>query len=47
MKILFDYATGAKIRYATDEEYQASLAAAEVDGGAGVIEVDGVSCFVA
>lgn len=47
MKILFNYATGEKIRYATDDEYAASLAAAEIDGGAGVIEVDGISCFVA
>lgn len=37
---LFDYQTGEIIRDATEQELAASRAAAEADGGAGVIEVD-------
>ena len=43
---LHNYATGDIIRTATDEELAASREAAQTDGGAGVIEVDGVSCYV-
>lgn len=43
---LCNYTTGNVIRTATEAEYYASLAAAEMDGGAGVIEVDGESCYV-
>ena len=47
---LTDYRSGEAIRPATREEGDASLLAADVDGGHGIIEVeiDGatVSCFV-
>ena len=43
---LNNYRTGETIRAATPEEVEASADAAERDGGAGVIEVDGVSCYV-
>lgn len=43
---LVDYRTGETIRPATEEERKASLAAAEQDGGRGVIEVDGRSVYV-
>lgn len=43
---LCNYQTGERIRPATDEEQFDSQEAAQYDGGAGVIEVDGVSCFV-
>lgn len=43
---LYDYDTADVIRPATREEREASLAAAERDGGSGVIEVDGRSCYV-
>jgi hypothetical protein len=42
---LCDYQTGADIREATAAETQASIEAAEVDGGVGVIVVDGRSCY--
>lgn len=45
-KVLRDYKTGAAMRIATNAEYEASKAASETDGGAGVIVVDGVHCFV-
>jgi len=41
------YSTGATVRAATEAERDASIAAAEHDGGSGVIIVDGVSCYVA
>jgi hypothetical protein len=44
---LYNYQTGALIRTATAAEATASEAAALLDGGSGVIEVDGVSCYVA
>lgn len=44
---LYVYATGAYLRPATAEEARASEAAAELDGGAGVIEVDLAVCEVA
>ena len=43
---LHDYATGEALRPATAEELAASVAAAETDGGSGVIEVDGRRCYV-
>ena len=43
---LTDYRTGEDIRTATAEEVEASKAAAETDGGAGVILVDGRACYV-
>lgn len=43
---LHNYQTGDFIREATEAEYRASVAAADLDGGAGVIEVDGVGCWV-
>lgn len=46
MAKLIDYRTGEYVREATDEELQASVAAAEQDGGSGVIDVDGRSCYV-
>lgn len=44
--MLCNYKTGETIRKATREEYEASVAAAESDGGRGAIEVDGVACYV-
>ncbi len=44
---LMDYDTAEVIRPATQEERDASIEAAEHDGGAGVIAVDGRSCYVA
>jgi hypothetical protein len=43
---LHDYATGEFLRDATVEEQAASIRAAESDGGAGVIVVNGRSCYV-
>jgi hypothetical protein len=46
MAKLHDYHTGEYIREATAEELEESKRAAELDGGAGVIEVDGRDCYV-
>lgn len=46
MANLCDYETGNTIRPATKKEQHASTEAARTDGGAGVIEVDGRSCYV-
>ncbi len=43
---LRNYQTGDVIRPATAEERAASIAASELDGGAGVIEIGGLSCYV-
>jgi hypothetical protein len=43
---LFNYDTGTYIRPATQAELEASREAAKSDGGAGVITVDGVRCYV-
>lgn len=43
---LHNYETGDFIRVATTDELAASVAAAEIDGGAGVITVDGIRCYV-
>ena len=43
---LIDYRTGEIIRPATADELRASIDAAKIDGGAGVIDVDGRSCYV-
>jgi hypothetical protein len=40
------YSTGVTLRAATEAERAESIAAAAHDGGAGVIIVDGVSCYV-
>ena len=42
---LYDYKTGEAIRSATAAELAASIKAAKTDGGAGVIVVDGRSCY--
>ena len=44
--VLYRYSDGKSIRNATDAELAASVEAAEHDGGAGVITVDGVDCYV-
>jgi len=43
---LHDYKTGEAIRPATTAELSASIEAAKTDGGAGVIVVNGRSCYV-
>jgi hypothetical protein len=43
---LVNYQTNETIRAATREEMIRSIEQAKRDGGAGVISVDGVSCFV-
>jgi hypothetical protein len=43
---LYDYRTGEYLRAATADELAESLEAAERDGGPGLIEVDGRSCYV-
>lgn len=43
---LHNYETGEYIRPATTEELRESIDAATRDGGAGVIGVDGVRCYV-
>jgi len=47
MSSLYDYKTGEYIRPATAAEAAESMAAAEFDGGSGVIIVAGRSCYVA
>ncbi len=44
--IICNYRTGDWIRNATAAEADASREAAITDGGAGVIEIDGVACYV-
>jgi hypothetical protein len=44
---LHDYQTGDALRPATEDELRSSINAAQRDGGAGVIEIDGRPCFVA
>lgn len=46
MATLHDYRTGEVLREAAADELAASIDAAERDGGAGVIEVDGRTCYV-
>lgn len=43
---LCDYETAEPIRPATEAEAAESEAASLIDGGAGVIVVDGVRCYV-
>lgn len=43
---LHDLATGEELRPATAEEEAHSIRAARLDGGHGIIEVDGRSCYV-
>jgi hypothetical protein len=42
---LYVYATGEKLRPATTDELNASVLAADSDGGRGVIEVDGMKVY--
>lgn len=44
--VLYRYSDAKEIRNATANEVAASAEAAEHDGGAGVITVDGVACYV-
>jgi len=44
--ILHRYADATEIRDATADELRESVSAAESDGGAGVILVDGIACYV-
>ena len=44
---LHDYQTGDALRLATEDELRSSISAAQEDGGAGVIIIDGRACFVA
>lgn len=44
---LFDYDTDERIRRATVAELDASFAQAKHDNGAGVIDVNGRTCYVA
>lgn len=44
--MLVDYRTNETIRAATTEEQEESREQAKRDGGAGVISVDGRSCYV-
>lgn len=46
MADLNNYETGETIREATLEELLRSVESGQTDGGAGVIEVDGVRCYV-
>lgn len=46
MSTLCNYTTGNPIRPATPEEQAASLGASRLDGGAGVILVEGAPCYV-
>jgi hypothetical protein len=46
MSKLINYRTNETIREATAAESEASQAAARIDGGAGIIDVDGVPCYV-
>jgi len=43
---LHRYADATEIRDATADELRESVSAAESDGGAGVILVDGIACYV-
>ena len=43
---LISYETNETIRKATIDEAVESLAAARLDNGRGIIEVDGIACYV-
>jgi len=43
---LCEHETAEPIRPATEKEHNESIEAARIDGGAGVIDVDGRSCYV-
>ena len=45
--MLMRYSDATTIRPATSEEQQQSMGASLHDGGAGIITVDGVDCYVA
>ena len=42
---LISYTTNETIRAATIAEALESIAAARIDGGAGIIEADGIACY--
>lgn len=44
--VLYRYCDGEAIRNATADELAASIERAQFDGGAGVIEVDGIDYYV-
>ncbi|MCS6287745.1 MAG: hypothetical protein H8K10_02065 [Nitrospira sp.] len=46
LPILYRYADAQALRNATAQELEASIEAATHDGGAGVITVEGVDCYV-
>ena len=46
MADLYDYESNNAIRLATADEEKESIQQAEEDGGAGVIMVNGVKCYV-
>jgi hypothetical protein len=46
MNTLYNYKTGEEIREATLEEKDESFCAEKKDGGVGVIDVNGLSCYV-
>ena len=46
MARLMRYDDARYVREATEDERRESIEAAESDGGAGVIEIDGVDCYV-
>lgn len=43
---LIAYNTNETVRAATIAEALESIAAARIDGGAGIIEADGIACYV-
>ena len=43
---LHDYKTGKIIRIATEIELQESIEASKHDGGAGIITIENVNCYV-
>jgi hypothetical protein len=43
---LISYTTNETTRAATIAEALESIAAARIDGGAGIIEADGIACYV-
>jgi hypothetical protein len=44
--VLYGYDDGIEIRNATSAGLAESIEAAQYDGGAGVVTVDGVDCYV-
>lgn len=44
--VLYRHIDAVAMRNATEEELDQSIEAAETDGGQGLIEIHGVSCYV-